>query len=197
MNNDNLLSQKSYITQACTPPKYIIPDTGCTGHYVPPYIELNNITEDSIHVRMPDARHIQSKHCDELSLLKSLPNTATRIAHIIPELTQSLVSIIKLCDNDCVATFDRKDCNINHDGHLILHGERDKATTLWKIPLVTSKDETQYIPTPEGENIVCSLEKIATKYIYYTFSICLLIHPSEIDMAKGHQKRTTRNVARN
>ena len=108
MNNDNLLSQESYITQACTPPKYTIPDTGCTGHYVPPSIELDNITEDIIRVRMPDARHIQSTHCGKLPLLQSLPNAAARIAHRIPQLTQSLLSINKLCDNDCVATFDKK-----------------------------------------------------------------------------------------
>ena len=122
MNNDNLLSQESYITQAFTPPKYIITDMGCTGHYVPPSIELNNITEDSIRIRMPDSRHIQSTNCGELPLLQSLLNATARIAHKIPQLTQSLLSIRKLCDNDCVATFDKKYCNINHNGNLILHG---------------------------------------------------------------------------
>ena len=63
--------------------------------------------EDSIRVRMPDERHIQSTHCGELPLLQSLPNAASRIAHKIPQLTQSLLSISKLCDNDCVATFDK------------------------------------------------------------------------------------------
>ena len=134
MNNDKLLRQKSYITQTCTPPKYIIPDTGCTGHYVPPSIELNKITEDSIPVQMPDARHIQSTHCGELPLLQSLPNAAAHIAHRMPQLNQSLLSIRKLCDNDYVATFDIQHCNIHYNGKLILHGERDKATTLWNIP---------------------------------------------------------------
>ena len=114
MNNDNLLRQKSHTTQACTPPKYIIPDTGCTGNYVPPYIELNNIAEDSIRVRMPDARHIQSTHCGKLPLLQSLPNVAEHIAHRIPQLTRSLLSIRKLCDNDCVATFNKQHFNIQY-----------------------------------------------------------------------------------
>ena len=173
MNNDNLLSQKSYITQACTPQKYIITDTGCTGHYVPPSIELNNITEDSIRVQMPDARHIQSTHCGELPLLQSLTNATTRIAHKIPQLTQSLLFISKLCNNDCVATFNKTHCNIHHNGKLILHGERDKTTALWKIPLVTSEGETQYIPTSEGENIFCNLEQIATKKISHIFYMTL------------------------
>ena len=107
VNNDNLFSKISYITQACTPPKYIIPDTGYTGNYVQPSIELKNITEDSILVRMPYARHIQSTHCGELPLLQSIPNAASHIAHRIPQLTQSLLSIKTLCKNDCVATFDK------------------------------------------------------------------------------------------
>ena len=52
---------------------------------------------------------------------------------------------------------------MHHNGKLILHGELDKATTLWKIALFTSEGETQYISTSEGENIVCNLEQIATK----------------------------------
>ena len=112
---------------------------------------------------MPDARHIQSTHCGELPLLQSLLNATARIAHKIPQLTQSLLSIRKLCDNYCVDTFDKKHCNIHHNGNLILHGELDKANTLWKIPLVTSECETQCLPTSEGENIVFNLEQIATK----------------------------------
>ena len=108
VNNDNLLRQKNYTIQFCTPPKYTIPDTGCTGDYVPPSMEINNIKEDSIHVQMPDAIHIQSTHCGELPLLQSLPNASAHIAHKIPQLTQSLLSISKLCNDDCVATFDKK-----------------------------------------------------------------------------------------
>ena len=106
VNNDNLLRHKSYITQSCAPPKYTIPGTGCTGNYVPTSIELNNITEDSILVQIPYARHFQSTHYGELPPLQSLPNAAARIAHKIPQLTQSLLYISKLFDNDCVATFD-------------------------------------------------------------------------------------------
>ena len=90
------VNQKSYIAQACTPPKYIIPDTGCTGHYVPTSIQLYGIMEVSTRVQMPDEIHIQSTHCVELPLLQSLPNAAARIAHKIAQLTQSLLSISKL-----------------------------------------------------------------------------------------------------
>ena len=176
MNNDNLLRQESYITQACTPQKYIIPDPGCTGHYVTPSIEINNITEDSIRVCIPDAIHIQSTHCGKLTLLQSLPNAAARIAHRIPKLTQSLLSISKLCNSDCVATFDKQYCNIHYNGNIILHGEQDKATNLWKIPLVTSEGDTQYIPTSEGENVICNLEQIVTKkYIIHFLHNSLFI----------------------
>ena len=87
-NNDKLLIQKSYITQACTQPKYIITDTGCTGIYVPPSLEINSMMEDSIRLLMPDERHIQLNQCGELPLLQSLTNAAARIAHKITQLTQ-------------------------------------------------------------------------------------------------------------
>ena len=66
-----------------------------------------------------------------------------------------------------MARFDEKHCNINHNRNLILHGEQDKATTLWNIPLVTSEGETQYIPTSEGDHIFCNLEQVTTKKISY------------------------------
>ena len=185
MNNDNLLGKKSYITQACTPPKYIIPDTGCTRHYVPPFIELNNITDYSFRVHMTYERHIQSNHCGELPLLQSLLNSTARIAHKIPQLTQSLLSIRKLCDNDCVDIFNKKNCNIHHNGKLILHGERDKATILWKIPLVTSEGETQYIPTYEGDIIVYNLEQIATKKDIIHFLHASLFSPVKLTWLKA------------
>ena len=62
VNNNNLIN-KSYVTQACTPPTYIIPDTGCTGHYVPTNVELKNTIDDKIRVQMPDAQHISSMQC--------------------------------------------------------------------------------------------------------------------------------------
>ena len=64
VNNNNLLN-KINVTQACTPPTYIIPDTGFTGHYFPTNVELKNKIDDKIRVRMPDARHISSTQCGE------------------------------------------------------------------------------------------------------------------------------------
>ena len=84
-----------------------------------------------------------------------------------------------------MATFDKKHCNIHHNGKLILHGERDKATTLWKIPLFTSEGETQYIPTSEGDNIVCNLEKIATKKDILHFLYASLFIPVKLTRLKA------------
>ena len=108
----------------------MIPGTGRARNYVPPSIEINNITEDTIRVQMPDARQTQSTHCGKLTLLQSLTNEEARIVHIIPQPTQSLLSTNKLCDDDCMTTFNKQHCNIYYNGKLILHGERDKATTL-------------------------------------------------------------------
>ena len=112
------------------------------------------------------------------------------IAYRIPQLTQPLLSIRTLFDNDCVATFDKKHCNIHHNRKLILHSEQYKATTLWDIPLVTSKGETQYIPTSESENIFCNLEQIATKkYIMHFLHASLFspVKPTWLKAIKNEQ----------
>ena len=105
VNNKNLLN-KIYVTQSCTPPTYIIPDKGCTGHYVPTNVELKNTIDNNICAQMPNARHISSTHCGELPLLNTLPDAAARIAHKIPQHTQSLLLISRVCENDCVAIRD-------------------------------------------------------------------------------------------
>ena len=83
---------------------------------------------------MPDGRHIESSTSGHLPALGMLPKVAA-LSHKIPQLKHSLLSISTLCDNNCTATFDRNHCYIHHNGKLILLGDRDKLTTLWKIPL--------------------------------------------------------------
>ena len=75
----------------------------------------------------------------------------------------------------------------NH-GKLILNGEQDKATTLWKIPLVTSEGETHYIRTSEGANIACNLEQIFTKE-----DIIKLLHASLFSPVKSTWLKAIKN----
>ena len=124
-----------------TPPQIIsttaIADTGASSHYLRPNDphDKNGTTKPPITVGLPNGDLLQSTtQACQLSL-PQLPDKA-REAHIIPGLTHSsLVSIGKLCDEGCEATFNKKEVHIIKDNEIILTGQRDLHTGLWRIPL--------------------------------------------------------------
>ena len=156
---------------------HLLPDTGCTGHYVPPYVHLNALRPNRIGVRMPDARKVYSTHAGRLPALRNLPSLASQIAHRIPSLKTSLLSISTLCDDDCVAVFTKAGCYIFHDNKLVLRGTRDRNTTLWKIPVDTSEGEKEDVPSSEGAHSMCNLEQLTSKRDIIRFLHASLFSP--------------------
>lgn len=70
-----------------------------------------------------------------LLLAPQLSKEATK-AHILHNLkTGSLISVGKLCDNDCIALFSKYNVQIFKNGSLIIQGTRDATNGLWTIPL--------------------------------------------------------------
>ena len=63
-----------------------------------------------------------------------------------PTLFQSLISIGKLCDAGCEATFDKAEVKIIKDNKIILTGQRDLHSGPWTIPLTDAP--TTSIPPP-------------------------------------------------
>ena len=53
-------------------------------------------------------------------------------AHVLPELSHSLISIGKLCDAGCTATFDAKKVVIHHKNQPVLTGPRN-SNGLWSL----------------------------------------------------------------
>ena len=128
--------------------QYIIPDTGCTGHYVNNSVYLHQPYPAHLKIRMPDGRHITSSQAGCIPYLDQVAPDAAK-AHTIPQLSQSLLSIGQLCDHDCTAVFTKTQCTIVHKDKIILTGMRDKGNALWKIPLPTSeggKTKQKFIP---------------------------------------------------
>lgn len=75
-----------------------------------------------------------STHTSYLDI-PSLPMSA-REAHLFPDMQQTnLVSIPKLCDAGCTATFQQQLCTITLHGKTILTGYRCPTTGLWQVPL--------------------------------------------------------------
>jgi hypothetical protein len=98
--------------------------------------------------------------------LTQLPATA-REAHIIPGLTySSLMSIGKLCDADCEATFTKHAVTITKNNKLLLTGLRDKQTGLWRVPLTN--------PIIQNSSPITN-SRIECKHAYQTQKILELI----------------------
>ena len=104
---------------SCTPPPSIdqttIADIGASSHYLRPNDPhfKSGINKPPITVGLPNGNLLQSTTQEACQLsLPQLPEQA-RYAHIIPGITHiSLVSIGKLCDAGCEATFDEAEVKI-------------------------------------------------------------------------------------
>ena len=83
---------------------------------------------------MPNGKTIQSTHTCHLDI-PWLPAHMTE-AHIVPGLTHaSLISTRKFCDAGCQVVFDRHECRVYYKGQLVLTGDRDPSTSLWRLPI--------------------------------------------------------------
>jgi hypothetical protein len=83
---------------------------------------------------MPNGTTIQSSHTCNL-LLTDLPHQA-RHAHILPGLAhKSLISVGKLCDNECSVTFTQDQVTVSRNGKDVMYGSRDPKSRLWRVNL--------------------------------------------------------------
>ena len=116
--------------------EYAISDSGATGHFLVQGAPVANleIAEKPITITLPIGRTIQSTHTCNLDI-PWLPNEMTE-AHIVPGLAHSsLISTRKFCAAGCQVTFDEEECKVYHKGHLVLVGDRDEETYLWRLPI--------------------------------------------------------------
>ena len=68
-------------------------------------------------------------------LARSLSDHAKK-AHIFDGLhSASLISLVQLCDYDCIAILDKNEINIIKGKTLILKRHRNKTDGLWDIPV--------------------------------------------------------------
>jgi len=119
-----------------------IADTGCTGHYINSNTPHQPITIPH-HllptVTFPDNSKIKASHAGELPLPSTLSRQA-KLAYSFPSIAQPLVSIGKLCDDDCTAIFTKQNCYIIKNDQIdtsmfpknsILQGIRNDHNKLW------------------------------------------------------------------
>jgi len=123
-----------------------IADTGSTGHYInstTPQSKLSDSAQTLPIVTLPDNSTITASHASQLHLSPHLSQEAT-MAYSFPSIGTPLVSIGKICDDECVAVFTKHQCFILKDEHIdvsqiahksFLTGPRDPTTKLWNFNL--------------------------------------------------------------
>jgi hypothetical protein len=114
-------------------------DSGCTAYFLISNAQCTNksLATTPLEVCLPNGATIASTHTATLNML-SLPHAA-RQAHILPVLAhQSLLSVGQMCDSGCAVTFTATKVAVTNGGTVILTGQRDKDSGMWRFPLETS-----------------------------------------------------------
>ena len=97
---------------------------------------------------------MQATHEATVPLSTFLSNDAQR-GHILDNLqTGSLISIGKLCDDDCIALFGKYNLKVFKDGQIIVRGTRNQTNGLWNIPLNSALPRTQ--SSSPDDHLACS-----------------------------------------
>ena len=84
-------------------------------------------------------------------------NAHAKKAHIFDGLhSESLIYLVKLCDNDCISILEKNEINIIKGKAHIIKGHRNKTYGLWDIPIsipvrhralaITTRDTTKIEP---------------------------------------------------
>ena len=128
-------------------------DSGASDHY---FMQEDNkyIHNLKVHnsnpITLPNKEVIKATQKGELVLHKSLSKEA-QTAQILPMLkSSSLISIGKLCDDNCQVNFTKHKMSVNKDKETILTGYRNYSDGLWDIPIHKTKmqDNNYNKPNP-------------------------------------------------
>jgi hypothetical protein len=154
-----------------------IADTGSTGHFLTIHAPSLNRrpANPSISVLLPDGSTITSTHTALLNIPLLPPHACE--SHIFPTLASgSLISIGKLCDHGCIATFTSDAVSITLNDTQILRGSRSATTGLWQLHLpqasphcdLLTPSHTKDTPTPHhAANSLIPHQTLADRIAFY------------------------------
>ena len=152
-------------------------DTGATRTYFRP--EDAHILDDvepvlnGPRVNLPNSQIIQANLRGKVPQLKRLGNDASE-AHVFEHLKNALlVSIGQLCDQDCIAVFDKQKLHIFRHGELVLDGVRNHVDGLWDIVFNPTLKNP---PVIQHANVIVRADQTKTNLAEY-FHKCLFSPP--------------------
>eukprot|EP00804_Cyclotella_cryptica_P015897 CCRYP_006383-RA/>CCRYP_006383-RA protein AED:0.07 eAED:-0.04 QI:0/0/0/1/0/0/2/0/1375 len=180
LTEDDLSSDEDSLIPTNRPTEFAIMDSGATAHFLVKGASVKNQQRASnpLHIKLPNGTVIQSTHTCNLDI-PWLPNSITE-AHIVPGLSHSsLVATRKFCDAGCQIIFDADECQVNYKGKVVLSGNRDPSSGLWRVPINPTKPvhnltQLNLSPTHSQEQYASNLYTLPfkqqqVKYIHQAF----------------------------
>ena len=111
-------------------------DSGASGHFIlngSPQTDVQ-LQDRPLIIKQPDGNKLISEGKSQLKIYPQL-SKITREAHSFKNITFPLISVAKLCDNDCIVIFVKDKAYIVHGGKIISEAPRDEVTKLWTTKL--------------------------------------------------------------
>ena len=122
---------------------------------------------------------MRATHSVRVPLAPELSPTA-RLGHELQGLkTGSLVSIGKLCDDECMTLFTKYNVNVIKNGKVIINGPRNNKTRLWDIPLAPKgpKSPLPRVSPTTSPHANSALRMASTKHDLAQFMHTVLCSP--------------------
>ena len=118
-------------------------DAGVSGIFFKAGAPVCNVNKDVPKIRVGTSAgdpHISSAKCELAS-----PELRGRVSvegHVFPTFVHNLMGIFQFCDTDCAVQYTKKDVTIfDLDGVPLLRGWRDPDNELWRIAIVSDKEQ--------------------------------------------------------
>ena len=154
----NLIFDTTRVTAAI---QHAISDSGATGHFLVEHAQVVNKkpAQKPIQIMLPNGKRIMSTHTCNLDI-PWLPDAMTE-AHIVPGLSHSsLISTRKFCDAGCKVIFDIDECRIYYNEQLVLIGDRDPTTGLWRLPINPQAKPATSLNAPQTDALDLQLNPL-------------------------------------
>ena len=138
MENDKLNQIKKFLPKSVlkTQPKsykdalLLKADTDASGHYIASkdmnkagIVNLKESTQPKL-VQLPNEEVIKSSHESNLNI-PNISSDASKATVFLGITSSSLLSIGKLCDDECTVIFTKKEMKVVKDDNVILEGKRN------------------------------------------------------------------------
>ena len=84
-------------------------------------------------MKIPNSSTMASTHQSHIPL--KILSSQVKHAEIFPDLHFSLVSLEKLCDDECIVTFDNHKAIVSKNKDIFIEGYQEPTHGLWRFPL--------------------------------------------------------------